>query len=149
MGFGVVGATALLAAAALSSTYTVTGALFDAESQLRESRMVLDTLQAQEVRTLLTVTLAHNSGSGHVTLTVRNTGSVTTDAADFDVLLNGRWYTGADITVTGHSGTLLHPGETLTMFFHGTLDLNSAFRPTAPTRATVATSNGALAFWSA
>lgn len=148
MGFGVVGATALLAATVLSSAYAVTGALLDVESQIRESRMVLDTLQADQVRTLFTVSLAHNNGAGHVTLTIRNTGGVTTDAADFDVLLDGVAYTGADITVNGHTGTLLHPGETLTMFFHGTLDLGSVFRPDSPTRAAVSTSNGAMGFWS-
>jgi archaellum component FlaF (FlaF/FlaG flagellin family) len=148
MGFGVVGATALLAVTVVTSTYTVTAAWFDAESQLREARMVSDTLEAEAARSTFTVALDHQAGAGHVTLTLRNTGSVTLDGAGLDVLLDGVQYRGADITVTGHGGTLWHPGETLTLFLHGTDDLGDVFTATSPARAAVSAANGAMGFWS-
>jgi archaellum component FlaF (FlaF/FlaG flagellin family) len=149
VGLGIAAATALLATTFVASGYAVSGAWFDAEEQLREARLVADTLQTDAAQSALSITaLAHNSGSGHVTLTLRNTGAVSLEANDLDILLNGRVYTGADITITGHTGTLWHPSETLTLFFHGTSDLGSAFRPTAPTRATAISATGAMAFWS-
>lgn len=148
MGFGLVGATALLAVTVVTSTYTVTGALFDAESEIRQARIGSDTLLVEQARSTFTVSLAHQSGAGHVTLTLRNTGGVTLDAGDLDVLLNGVNYRGADVTITGHSGTLWHPGETATLFFHGVNDLNNVFKTTSPTRAAVSAANGAMGFWS-
>lgn len=152
MGLGIAGATALLATTFVASGYAVTGAWFDVESQMREAHLVADTLQADTAQTTMSITaMSHNTGSGHVTLTLRNTGGVTLDAEDLSTLLNGRSYSGADITVTGHTGTLWHPGETLTLFFHGSVDLNNVFKgaSNAPTRVAVSAANGAMAFWSA
>ena len=149
MGLGVAGATALLAVAVVTSTYTVTGEWFDAEARLREARMVEDALQSEAAQSTFTVSLDHQQGAGHVTLTLVNTGGVTLDAADLHTLLNGVSYGGADVTVTGHTGTLWHPGETLTLFFHGVNDLNDVFKTTSPTRAAVSAANGAMGFWSA
>jgi archaellum component FlaF (FlaF/FlaG flagellin family) len=148
MGFGVAAATALLATTFVASGYAVTGAWFDTEEQLREARLVADRLQTDAAQSTISITtFTHQNGAGHVTIVLRNTGAVSLDASDLDVLLNGRVYTGADITITGHTGTLWHPSETLTLFFHGVNDLNNVFKTTAPTRATVITANGAMAFW--
>lgn len=148
MGLGIAAATALLAIVVVAAGYNVAGTWFDVEGQLREARRVADNLQFDASQTTMSVTsLTHNSGSGHITLVVRNTGAISLEATDLDFLFNGRWYTGEDITITGQTGTLWHPGQSASFFFHGTVDLNSAFRPTAPTRATVVAANGAMAFW--
>lgn len=146
MGFGVVGATALLATSVMVSGYALTNAWLNTQSDLREARFVADSLAQDALQSQISVDDVQWSVGGIVIVTASNAGPVTFDITEVDVLLEGILEDGGAMAITQHGGTLLHPNEELVITLTQ-VQLGGRFLLTSPTRASVATGTGALGFW--
>jgi|GEM_PF-1164660 len=141
MGFGVSGATGILLVGVIIHFGTLSASYFSVEHTLREANRVADAhATALRLGSLSITNHTYDGINQTVRINVTNTGSITFDAGEADLVLDGSLETSAitDLKVANATSDVWPPATRLEIFADAAAD---------PTAIVVVAPTGASAYW--